>query len=152
MGQVTYVKFGASASVVVDVSTLSRIRNVLRIINDEHLGDDVYIGEYRDDGSEITLHDYDEFRSWLESPDAAAFDMDAFNEAFGPTPRIVFMHIAKTFYGYGIQGMSNPYIYDEDTESIGNVVVNLEKGKALLAKLGFTEKEIKLGYTLREFW
>ncbi len=160
MGSTTYVNVGASASLVVSTSTIPRIRSILRMIRNERLEDELFIGEYREEGGELSLHDYDQFRPWLEEEDFAKQQeeqqpghlMDAFNEALGPNPRIVFMHVAKSFHGYGVLDMRNPHIYDEDDESITKGLANLERGKELLGKLGFAEEEINLSYTLREYW
>jgi hypothetical protein len=157
MGQTTYVNVGASASLVVSTSTIPRIRSILRMIRNERLEDELYIGEYREEGGELSVHDYDQFRPWLEEEgeegeEPAHHLMDAFDKAFGPNPRIVFMHVAKSFHGYGVLDMRNPHIYDEDDESITKGLANLERGKELLGKLGFAEEEINLSYTLREHW
>lgn len=154
MGHATYVTLGVSASLVVDMSTLARIRQILSKIRTERLQDEVYIGEHREERHELSVYDYHDFKSWLEPSgskgldEAADFDMDAFNDAFGNEPRIIFMHCVNNFCGYNMMRMTNPHIYDEDDEDVATTITKLAKGQALLEHLGFDRKEIKLGYTI----
>jgi len=161
MGQDTCLTFGASAVVDIKASTIAKLRCLLSRVENENLHDRVMVYEQTVIDEEEFIQNYYDYReyesvsAWLEPPDGFVedeFDWDAFHEAFGNSPRIIFMAPCMSTSIYTLDTMRNPFVFNTDNIGVDVVISELEKGRSVLEHLGFDPRSISVGNTIRNAW